>query len=294
MAAANANPQRSITRLAVKVVASSPVPVRGTAVARRESLDPGAVGLEEMLMSHASSAATAPWGRCGSLVVALTLLLAGCAQSQLRPAADAELVPGLELAAVTENAGVRMVVQAAAWEARPESLERELTPLKVTIENHGNQPVRVRYEDFAIETGQGIRYMPLPPLQIRGTATERADVPVRVPAYVITPRFTYRGFYVAPWYAPYYTRLRPWAHPWPFSPIYYDTYYPRWTVKLPTPDMLELAIPEGVIEPGGTVSGFLYFPEIEGDLGRVTFRAELMEGRNGNRLGALELPFEVG
>jgi hypothetical protein len=84
-----------------------------------------------------------------------------------------------------------------------------------------------------------------------------------------------------------------WPRPWRYDPFYYDTYYPQWQVNLPTSEMIELAIPEGVIEPGGSVSGFLYFQPISGDLDRVTFKADLMDGDDGQRLGALELPFDV-
>jgi hypothetical protein len=221
------------------------------------------------------------------------LLLAGCAQA-LRPAPEAQRVPGRELAAVTESAGVSMVVEAGAWNGRPDNLERELTPLRVTLQNGSGRPVRVRYDDFAIDTGRGITYAPLPPIDIRGTVTERADRPVHVPRHAIRPRFAYSGFYVAPWYMPHYVGMRPWRRAWAYDPFYYDTYYPRWTVKLPTADMLEMAIPEGVIEPGGSVTGFLYFPEIGGEAERLMFRAELMDGQDGQRVGALEVPFERG
>lgn len=227
------------------------------------------------------------------VLVVVLILLAGCAQTKLAPAPQAQRVPGKELAAVAQTAGVRMVVEAGAWSGHPDNLAQELTPLRVTIDNGSDQPLRVRYEDFAIETGKGVRYTPLPPLRIQGTVIEQADRPVRFPRYAVTPRFAYSGFYLAPWYSPYYPNLRAWSHPWAFSPFYYDTYYPRWTVKLPTPDMLEMAIPEGVIEPGGRVSGFLYFPDIAARVERVTFSAELMQGREGQRLGALEVPFVV-
>ncbi|HKZ74706.1 MAG TPA: hypothetical protein VJ011_11610, partial [Steroidobacteraceae bacterium] len=103
----------------------------------------------------------------GAAVLLVLALTAGCAPT-LRPAPEAQRVPGRELAAITENAGVSMVVEAGAWDARPKNLDRELTPLRVTIENKSNRPVRVRYDDFTIDTGRGITYSPLPPLKIEG------------------------------------------------------------------------------------------------------------------------------
>lgn len=99
----------------------------------------------------------------------------GAASAPLRPAQDP---PRLR---VVDRRLCAIAAQADAWESHPEALELEMTPLKVTIENRSDKPLRVSYEAFAIETGRGIR--------------------------------------------------------------------------------LELAIPEGVIEPGGTVSGFLFVPQ---------------------------------
>lgn len=224
----------------------------------------------------------------GAPALAALALMAACAQPQLMPAERAQLVPGQPLAAVTQNAGVRMTVQAGAWSGYPDDLSSELTPLLVTIDNRSDQPVRVRYEDFSIATGRGTHYTPLPPLRIQGSVTQTADTPVTV-----HPRFTHSRFYLAPWYVRHYPGLPHWAHPWTYSPVYYDTYYPRWTVRLPTRDMLEMAIPEGVIEAGGSVSGFLYFPDLDSRVRQVDFQAQLIQGRDGQRMGALQLPFVV-
>lgn len=232
--------------------------------------------------------------RLAAVALLAALALGGCAHMRLRPAPDARPVPQLPLAAEAEASGLRIVVQPDAWRGEPEGLERKITPMKVTIVNHGGKPVRICYEDFALDTGQGVIYTPLPPLDIKGEVTQYADRPVYVPRFVIVPGFGYRGFYLAPWYMPYYRGMRVWGTPWAFSSRYYDTYYPRWTVKLPTEDMIEQAIPEGVIEPGGSVTGFLYFPALEGDLERVTFRANLSGPRGVERLAALMVPFEVG
>src|SRR5687767_8699647 len=97
--------------------------------------------------------------------LAIAALCTACARS-LKPAPEAQRVPGNELAAVTESAGVQMIVEAGAWDGEPSNLVRELTPLRVSIKNNSDRPVRVRYDDFAIDTGRGITYTPLPPLKI--------------------------------------------------------------------------------------------------------------------------------
>jgi len=231
-------------------------------------------------------------------LAALATLLIACSPARLKPAEETRTLPNAPLAAVTEQGGVRMIVEPGAWTSNPENLGSRILPLKVSITNNNSEPVRVRYSDFTLE-GNGLRYTPLPPIEIRGRVIETADRPVYVPSYrspfysPFQPRFSHQHFRVAPWYAPYYVGMSAWSRPWRYDPFYYDTYYPQWRVDLPTSEMVELAIPEGVIEPGGSVSGFLYFQPISGDLDRVTFKADLMNGEDGKRLGTLELPFDV-
>jgi len=230
--------------------------------------------------------------RIGLLVILLAL--GGCAPLQLRPAPGAQLVTDLPLAASDQQAGVQVTVQAEAWRGNPEHLDRALTPFKVTIDNGSDDPLRICYEDFVLETGRSIQHLPLPPLHIRGEVIELADSPVYLPRYAIVPRFTHRGFLVSRWYLPYYSGLTPWDYPWAINHAYYDIYYPRWAVKLPTEEMIARAIPEGVIEPGGKVSGFLYFPALENDVSRVTFMANLSTAQKEELLATIRVPFEAG
>jgi len=233
-------------------------------------------------------------GRTYSIVSMLlaTLVFAGCTGKQLRPAPEAQLVPGKDNVAVAQNDGVRMTVEPNAWFGRPRTLDEEMVPLRVTIENRSDQPLRIRYNELQLQMPSGLSLRALPPMKIEGTARVTADHPV------IVPRFGYSGFYVAPWYSPYYdpfyVGLRPWMYPWTFDRLYYDRYYPSWEVELPTRDMREYAIPEGVIQPGGSVSGFLYFSQLPPDTDRVTFAAHLVNGKDGNGFGKLAVPLVIG
>lgn len=219
------------------------------------------------------------------------VLAAGCAAPVLTPAPQAELVPGRKLAAVARHDGVRVVVQPGAWSGYPSNLSGELTPLRLTIENGSGQPLRIRYEDFVVETGRGARYTPLPPLKIEGAVVERSATAVETLPDPIRPRFAHSGFFLTPWYGPHYSGMPIWARPWAFNPYYYRAVYPEWWVTLPTQDMLEQAIPEGVIDAGGMVSGFLYFPILAAEVDRVTFTARLVQGSNGDELAVLQVPF---
>ena len=109
-----------------------------------------------------------------------------------------------------------------------------------------------------------------------------------VPVWVRTCRSP-EGW-IAPWHAPYYSAFRPWPDPWLYNRGYYDLYFPRWRVALPSKQMLELAIPEGVVESGGSVTGFLYFSEIPRAVDRVTFVAKLVDGHTEETFGTIEIP----
>jgi hypothetical protein len=54
--------------------------------------------------------------------------------------------------------------------------------------------------------------------------------------------------------------------------------------------MLQRALPEGVVEPGGRVGGFLYFQRLEGP-GPFTFSVDLVDAKTGERLGVITIPF---
>jgi hypothetical protein len=76
-------------------------------------------------------------------------------------------------------------------------------------------------------------------------------------------------------------------HPWD-----YDEYTPTSNLlefPRPSEDKLEKGIPEGVVKPGGDISGFLYFSKH--DWGRVTFTMNLVDAKTGKAFGTIGIPF---
>lgn len=220
--------------------------------------------------------------------LAAVLLAAGCAgPARLAPAPGADVLPGHGYAALAQEGGVRLTVVANAWRGHPDNLADEITPLKVTIENRGTQPLRIRYNEFALEAPQGVRHTALPPLKITGSVEETSALPEYV------PRFMHSDFYMAPYYHPLYGAVPIWEDPWAYDTSYYDRYYPTWRIQLPTQDMRDMAIPEGVLKPGGEVSGFVYFPKIERDAKALTFAFDLRSPGADADFGRLRIPFVV-
>lgn len=216
------------------------------------------------------------------LAAVIALGLAGCASRQLVPAPEAQLVPGRHDTAVAESDGVRTTVQTQAWSGNPVSLPQQITPLHVTVVNHSDRPVQITYDDFTLTGSSGFTYSALPPYKITGS--------VREP--VMVPRFSYSGFFVAPFYRPFYPGVPVWAaSPWRYDPYYYNRVWADWPVQLPTRDMRERAVPAGVLQPGGRVSGFLYFPKLPRDTTTVTFKQNLVDSRTQKTIAEVEVPF---
>jgi hypothetical protein len=216
--------------------------------------------------------------RLGSL--AALMVLAGACAPQLRPAPEATQVPtGRGQAAVAEAGGVRVVARTGAWRALPTALELVVTPVLVTIENESEAPLRVRYADFALVSAQGPRFAARAPFEIDG--------------YVSEPVW---GYPYAPYARPYprfYAFRGPSGRAVLVDPFFYDPFFDPYTfmgVPLPTADMVQLALPERVLEPHGRTAGFVYFERVR-NVPRVDFIARLVDDRSGAPHATLTIPF---
>lgn len=215
-----------------------------------------------------------------AVVVATVWLAAGCARA-LVPAPGAMLVEGIRRGATAEEAGVRVTVRSQAWRGHPPDLRGVVTPLLVTIDNGGQRPLLVRYQQFTLEAPDGRTFVALPPFDIAGTVSEPVGY-----AAVPLDRF---------WVAPHLRWYYPWA-PVFDGPFFHDTwYYSRYRpvfhrIALPTGDMVQKALPEGVVDPGGRVSGFLYHEDVRGVDG-ADFVARLVDAGTGEPLGTVRIPF---
>jgi hypothetical protein len=179
---------------------------------------------------------------------------------------------------------VKLTVEADRWSARPANLT-QVIPLLVTLENNGTAPLRVRYDAFALRTPSGQWLPALPPFDIQGAET--VQVAERYP-------FAADGFFVSPYLwsrYPYFTRF---DGPFYYDPFYYNSFYPVFKrVMLPTSDMVQMVLPEGVLQPGGRIAGFLYFETSNFDPDRGTFVADLVDAKSLRRLGRIEGVLEI-
>jgi len=218
-------------------------------------------------------------------LIALALGTTACRSTpELRPAPEAAAAPsGVGEGAVAVDEGVRMVVRTGAWRGFPDGLATEITPLLVEITNDSDRPLLVRYEGITLTSLEGRTYMAMPPF----------DIDTDVVETVMVNEYAYDGFAIAPHLSRYYPRLRV-ADPFWWDGGYYARTVPAFRrIALPTGDMVQMALPEGVLAPGSRITGFVYFEQLADDISRVTFSADLVDATVRTAFGRLEIPFVV-
>ncbi len=237
------------------------------------------------------------------LAVCLLFAASACAlQPVLVPDESAQKVS--DKIAYSESGGVRVWVNGDAWRADPLDLRDVLTPVHVNIENSSTRPVRLAYGDFSLVGDSGMRYAAMSPLRADSQLprSERGPSPSEEPVLVLAvahrasparvqPRFRHRQFYIAPQYEYYYPGYPLWGSPFPYT--YFGGGPYSWPRTLPTDDMIAEALPEGVLEPGGQVDGFVYFQGVTQRETRVRFDYKLYDARADSTLGEVIIPLRV-
>jgi hypothetical protein len=193
----------------------------------------------------------------------------------------------MEDAARAEANGVAMIVQANHWKGEPSNLRAALLPMYIDMRNNSGHPLQVAYRRFTLLTGTGFETTALPPFRIQGS------VPQTRPVTVVNPWYGWSGFHLAPYYSPFYgSAFHTWGGPWYFDSPYY-TAYATWQQPLPTEDMLAKALPEGVLQNGGNLTGYLYFRRLPEGADRVTFRSDLIDAETEQQIASLNVPFVI-
>lgn len=227
-------------------------------------------------------------------VVVLMVMAACIPEAQLQPRPDARSLAGDTSAAVAETAGVRLIADGAAWKGHPGNLERRLTPVKVFLENRSGRTLSIRPGLFALVGESRFQYAALSPQE-----QVHEGGPVCTAGYM--PMYSW-GVYAG--WGPFigWPRHAPWHTWWPGPYSYWDPFYGPWygpppyvrcEEPLPTKDMRARALPEGTLENGGTVAGFLYFPKVTDRERQVLLQAQLVDANTGEALGVVRIPFEV-
>jgi hypothetical protein len=222
------------------------------------------------------------------------LALAGCGRDrpELTPEPAAQ-TPAAQAPATSEVQGLSVTVSADEWPGEA-PIRDEVTPLKVAFRNDSPRSVRLRYRELSLVGPDGRRFAALPVVKVE----REVEVPRLAEGHPVIqqPLFQAQGFEAAPYYRPMYPTVTVYNQPFAFDPQYNENWYEYWAdVESPSPEMIARALPEGVILPGGRVSGFLYFEHIDpDDVHHVRFRADVVDAQSGEILGVAEIPLQVG
>jgi hypothetical protein len=219
------------------------------------------------------------------VLVALVASVGACTtQPELLPAAGHTSAMGRRSLAVESRSGVTVTADGSVWDSSPKNLATELTPVWVTLHNETGRSLRVQYDEFTLRGASGAIYVALAPY-VPGASTSRA-------VFEVQDGGDFDKFQVAPYLAPSYPWLPVWNGPLSYGPSIHSV---AWRAGLPTASMLERALPEGVLENGGSVSGFLYFQKVDVRESRATFQIALQEPTPAwqptRQVAAIDIPF---
>ena len=175
--------------------------------------------------------------------------------------------------------GVEVSAVANVWRGWPSELGRIVTPIRVRLANQGSDAVRVDVTKFALVLPEGGRLA--------------ATLPADVQAVVVEPppaALPQAGLALGP------TRDRSgpgWALNEPGPDLRVDpSLEPDRMWQLPSADMLEQALPEGVLQPGQSVSGFVYYQRAPREAREVTLTWPVVDTA-GAELGVATVPLTL-
>jgi hypothetical protein len=233
---------------------------------------------------------------------------------------------------VASSGPITLTAFASEWTGSPEDLPEYITPIAVDLFNAGPYEVRVSYADFALRDERGFRYgaiNPFIPAQLgqaqaegtlvasrgshfsgfsRGSGSShsysRSGVTVGPPSgrrgygTIGSHGGGWSGYYVGPgargWYGAGWNF---WGGPFLYPPWYSrfvffwgPGYYPS---ERPSRDVIDAALPEGVLAPGGRVNGYLYFQKATDRSRRLDISWEARDARTQVFVGAVHVPLEV-
>lgn len=229
-----------------------------------------------------------------AIVAALPLALAACqnggANEGQGMAAEEEEVQ-LKETAESETSGIEVTATVKAWPGEA-FIKKEVTPVRISIDNDSeDKSVDVSYKRFRLVEDDGDVRAALPPFQIEGEAPE-----VRIGAEYEVIDYDWVGteYDIYDVYDPIYgDDVVVSDVDWVYEPDYYVDHYTYWAdSSLPTTEMLVLALPEGVVRPGGMLQGWMYFEEVDVTADEVTLKADLVDPNTNEKLGEIDLDLD--
>jgi hypothetical protein len=174
-------------------------------------------------------------------------------------------------------------VEGDAWPGRSAALARGVSAILVIVENHGNRPVVIHRDDFALQGARGERFASIPPSQVPAAGPSK-PIPLPEPVFSRAP-IDERQLISPPPGPNQVSSLSRVETSFPQNPLDFRTA----TVSPESfrRDIETRALAEGALPPGQKRAGFIYFAGGLGGERQLTFEARLEKSREAGR------PFDV-
>ncbi|TFI57551.1 hypothetical protein E2493_14360 [Sphingomonas parva] len=170
----------------------------------------------------------------------------------------------------------------------PARITSKLTPVKITLENHGPKPVLLAYNRIKLVGRDGREFRTLPLYRVQRSAAGEAELPH---AFAVRDqKFEVSGFRLARLYGRAYPGQPLADTAIGLDPAYYALYESYYDGEpLPTTGMRRWGLPEGVLDPGGRVEGYLYFEKAPNSAEPLTLKYELVDALSGASSGIVSV-----
>ena len=183
---------------------------------------------------------------------------------------------------VLRRGGGRCSANVGAWNGRENKESPSfVVPVKVRIKKPAGVESACRYERLLAGRQEGRSYRPVPVLPMDADARKRIPKLARI--------YAASKFFVAPGFHDVYATLEPWTAPLERDDELYERLFRRWGKQPPALDVLRVALPEGVLDDGGVVTGYLFFESPLDKEDRVTFEATFGGGDGQTTVASIEI-----
>jgi hypothetical protein len=211
---------------------------------------------------------------------------ASCGHGRLAPGQDAELVPEVATSAVAVDSGIRVVASLGDSGGMQKELPDQVAPIKIRVVNRGQRPVSILYEHFSLEGKRGRRYHVVPAVPLTHATLLAGMGPIQ-------PIFASSNFEVAARYHDIYPSLDASPSPLPREQGGDDPRASLWATRAPDREVCRMELPEGVLGPGGEITGYLYFEDPTRSESALTLVANLVSQPNGDTVASVKIPLQV-
>lgn len=195
-----------------------------------------------------------------------------------------------QTAASNPNHGVVVVPKDLDEWSGPARITSNLSALELSIQNRGAAPVLLAYNRISLRGSDGQVFRALPLFHVQRSAAGTAEL--KDPIDVRNLQYETTGFKLAPVYRKAYPKLPVAAEPVGLDPAYYELYSYYTGKPMPTTGMRRRGLPEGIIEPGGQVKGYLFFEEVPRSAKPVSLHYDLVSPGSGQHIATISIPVE--